>query len=169
MNPLLLALVQFLLLLAGVGALIAMLILFLLSLIQGGSATGSRNWASAPGTIIASYLAYERDPQDPQGLKAYYVPNVVFEYAAQGQLQSASRIHFGAPSKLARKRAAEHKLANYPVAARVTVYYNPDAPQDAVLERESPHARRIGLVALGVLAGGVVAFALAFLLPGWVS
>ncbi len=169
MNPVTLGLAQFVLLLAGVGAMIAVLIILLLAMIQAAPASNSREWMSTLGTIIASFIAYERDAQDPQGLKAYYVPNVAYEYTVRGKRQSARRIHFGAPSRMAQKSAAENALAKYPVGARVDVFYNPDKPDDAVLERQAPEARRFGLVALGVLASGLVACALAFLLPGWVS
>lgn len=169
MNPVTLGFIQFVLLLAGVGACIAVLIILLLAMIQAAPASSSRSWASTLGIIIASFVAYERDAQDPKGLKAYYVPNVVYEYIAGGERQNARRIHFGAPSRMVHKSAAENKLANYPVGAQVNVFYNPDKPDDAVLERQAPEARRFGLVAVGVLASGLVACALAFLLPGWVS
>jgi hypothetical protein len=169
MNPLLLGFTEFLLLLAATGAFIAMIVILLLALIQNGSAMAARDWTSTDGVIVKSFISSERDDDDPKGLAVIYAPNVSYTYFAQGVQMVAHKIHFGSPIKHTARNSAEKKLAKYPVGAAVTVYYNPEVPSDAVLERTSPQAGRFGWLAVAVLVGGLVACAFAFLLPGWVS
>jgi|SRR5581483_2857739 hypothetical protein len=169
MDPILLAFLQFALLLVGMSALIVMFVILLLAMIQGAPVQRARKWWSADGVIVTSYISAERDEENVKSTKIFYVPNVSYTYFVQGKQQLATRLHFGARQKRTQRDAAEKDLAPYPVGARVTVYYNPDNPQDAVLQIAAPAARRLGFSALGALAACVVACVVAFLLPGWVS
>lgn len=164
-----LALLQFLFLLLGTGALISMLIISLLALIQSAPAMAAREWLSTDGMIVKSFVTSEQDNEDTKGTRLLYVPYVAYTYFVQGTQFVATRIHFGANAKSTVREGAEKALGNYPVGAPVTVYFNPENPTDAVLVRQAPQAGRLGLLALGVFAACLVAYLAAFLLPGWVS
>jgi hypothetical protein len=169
MDPILLAFLQFALLLGSMSTLIAMFVILLLAMIQGAPVQGARKWLSTDGIIVTSYISSERDDENIKSPRIFYVPNVSYTYFAKGKQQLAKRLYFGARQKHTQRDAAAKDLAPYPVGMRVTVYYNPDNPQDAVLQIAAPSARRLGLSALGVFAVCVVACVVAFLLPGWVS
>jgi hypothetical protein len=51
---------------------------------------------------------------------------------------SSSRIQFGTPTTYYRKSSAEAALNHYPVDSHLTVYYDPENPAEAVLDRTSP-------------------------------
>ncbi len=64
-----------------------------------------------------------------------YRARVVYQYAAGGAIHRGERLHFGAAFVSSGTGAAERTVARLPLGAAVTVYYNPDDPADAVLER----------------------------------
>lgn len=167
MDPILLAFIQFLLLLSGVAALVITFVILLLALIEGAGAMGAREWASTTGLIVASYVATAKDDDDPKGVKMFYLPSVSYTYFVNGMQQMGERLYFGS-TRQRERAAAEKKLEKYPAGAAVTVYFDPAMPNKAALECRAPHATFLMWIALGVLALCVVSFALAFLLPGWV-
>ena len=169
MDPMQVGFVQFLLLLLGMGMGIMMFVILLLALIQSAPAMSAREWASADGIVVQSFISTEHDDEDAKASRIYYVPNVAYTYFAQDIQQLGTRIHFGAHKKNTVREGAEKDLSAYPVGARVTVYYDPERPNNSVLKREAPAAGRLGLVALGVMFVCIVAFAAAFLLPNLVG
>ncbi len=162
------ALLQFLLWFLSTGALIGALILLLLALIQAAPAMGAREWARANGMIVKAFISAQTDDENANA-KLWYVPQVSYTYFARGAQYVAQRVHFGAPLKRAARDRAEQELARWPIGARVTVFYNPKAPDSAVLRRQAPHAGKLGWLAVGVFALASLACALAFLLPGWIN
>lgn len=152
---------QFILCLAAMGAFIAMMIILLLALIEGGQALGARQWASTNGAIVDVHIASERDDHDPKQVKMLYRPTVSYTYFVKGKQFVGNRIHFGAPSKYGEKGPAEKAAALYSAGAPTTVFYDPEAPDSAVLKRESPAAGRLGKIALAVIGGGVLALVVA--------
>ena len=90
----------------------------------------AERWPSAPGKILAT------EPQrrgGSSGRNQYYVPLVRYSYVVNGREREGSRLRFGYTS--ARSRGgAEAMLAPYPVGAEVKVRYDPDNPDQSVLE-----------------------------------
>lgn len=161
------AILQFLLWFAAMGALIAMVIVMLLATIQNTPVSAARGWIHSQGLIVQSFVSSEPDQENPASQKIWYVPNVSYTYFAQGVQYVARRIQFGALPRKGARDGAEKQLAQYPVGAAVTVYYNPQTPQDAVLERTSPQARRFMWVGVSLLAASIFACIAAFLVPQW--
>lgn len=159
---------QFLLLLFGTGALIAMMIFLVIALIQNGPAMNAREWRSANGMIIKSFVATETDDANPKNAQVWYVPHVAYTYFADGTQYVAQRIHFGAPYKSAARAKAEKQLTAYPVGAMVTLFYNPQSPAAAVLRRRAPNAEKLYWIALLLLLGGIFFCSVGFWLPNWI-
>lgn len=163
-----LAFLQFLCLFLSVGALILMLILLVIALIQAGPAMNARNWASTNGMVIKTFISSRADDENPKSAKLWYVPNVSYTYFVQGTQFVAQRIYFGAP-KTRERSSAEKELAAFPVGGTVTVFYNPEMPASAVLQRRAPNANKLFAIAFGVFLLGTFFCAMVFLLPTWTS
>ncbi len=168
MDSVIVAFLQFLALLVGTGALIVMLILLVIALIQAGPAMNAREWTSAKGMIIKSFVSSAADDENPKSARVWYVPNVAYTYFADGTQYVAQRLYFGAPAKSAARDQAEKQLAAYPVGALVTVFYNPDAPATATLERRAPNATKLLWFAAALFLGGLFACSAGLWLPNWI-
>jgi hypothetical protein len=106
--------------------------LFLLELaIRLKKAKTSNNWPSTIGTIINSDIR-----------KSYRNENVdiLYEYIAGGNRYTSSEISYGYMDESISigwsviQSNARKAIKQYPVGKRVVVFYNPDKPEDAVLE-----------------------------------
>ena len=110
----------------------------------------SMGWPAVQGRVLEAYVGRHTDDE---GTPVYY-PVVRYAYTVAGQEYTSDQIAFG-PEVASSMDAlqAEKTVARYPVGSLVTVYYNPEAPQEAVLERRlaSPVAALvIGAGFLGV-------------------
>jgi len=144
-RPLLLGL-SLLLLVAGVS-------LSLMTLTELESYREFTAWPTVAGTVEISEVIGER---------AFH-PRIVYSYAVAGTRYTDTSFldmpSFG--GRRSRRDAAEKKAAEYPVAAEVTVHYNPAAPADSRLKINAPWSvyGKLGfagfLVVLGLVAAGL--------------
>ena len=88
-------------------------------------------WPSTMGTVNASYL--ERRSSSEGGSTNY--PVVQYSYQIGGQTYQGSKL---APGPEVGGTGAGKVVDRYPVGAQVMVFYNPENPSDAVLERQAP-------------------------------
>jgi uncharacterized protein DUF3592 len=87
-------------------------------------------WPSTMGTVVMSTIE-QRSSED--GYTDY--PVIQYSYQVAGQsYQSMKR----APGPEVGGTGARKVVANYPAGAQVMVFYNPQNPSDAVLERKAP-------------------------------
>jgi hypothetical protein len=86
-------------------------------------ASAMQTWPSAPASIVESELRSRR----------IYYPHIVYQYNVMGQTYTGKRISPGPESGSSRAREL---VAKYPPGAPVTVYYDPQNPSDAALERD---------------------------------
>ncbi len=113
----------------------------------------SADWLQSPGTITKSELI-RSDTSD----SVEYSVAVLYDYVANGSRYTGNRIEFGRRG-FARKKRAEAELERYPVNCAVTVYFNPDQPDDCVLVRSVPYNTMyfvLGILMLAVAFGIVV-------------
>jgi hypothetical protein len=111
-------------------------------------------WPTSQGTVFYSST-------QPCGKPDSYLPVVRYRYKAGEVVYGAQRIAFG-HSGCGSKSQAEAIAARYKVDAGVTVYYNPESPNESVLlVNEVPGDTWLG-IALGLLffAGSVYLTAL---------
>jgi hypothetical protein len=115
----------------------------------------AKSWRSVPGVVVESHVEARKSKAsggnvvrlDGEGTETKNFANVVYEYELFGKKLRSNRVSIGED---AGNFEIEETLARYPVGTRVTVYYNPRRPREAVLERDAPK----GL--FGCLAWGVV-------------
>ena len=88
-------------------------------------------WPSTMGTVNSSYL--ERRSSSEGGSINY--PVVQYSYQVGGQTFQNSKL---APGPEVGGTGAGKVVARYPEGAQVMVFYNPQNPSDAVLERKAP-------------------------------
>ena len=88
-------------------------------------------WPSTMGTVTNSYLEQRSDSEG--GTTNY--PVVHYSYQVAGQAYQSSK---RAPGMEVGGTGARGVIARYPVGAQVMVFYDPQKPSDAVLERKAP-------------------------------
>lgn len=82
---------------------------------------------------IAPGIASRTSPKD---LSTDFHPSISYTYEVGGQQYQGHRITWSpADSEYKSTVKAKAQLAKYPVGKPVTVYYNPEAPGEAVLSR----------------------------------
>ncbi len=89
------------------------------------------NWQSTMGTVLMSTVEARHDSE---GGYTYY-PVVQYTYQALGQSHQGNKIM---PGPTVGGSGAHKVVARYPAGAQVMVYYDPDKPSNAVLERNMP-------------------------------
>jgi hypothetical protein len=90
----------------------------------------ARNWPSTVGKVITSRAEVSG------GEYTSVVPFIVYQYNVYGRDYSNSQIKAGDVHMSSySSRAAYDKVDKYPVGSEVTVYYNPENPQQSALER----------------------------------
>ena len=133
----------------GGGALVAWA---LFNLDQGRA---SRHWPTAEGTIRSSRVVEVRSLSRSTGSPTLrYHPEVVFAYRVDGVRYVGHRISFR-DDHFGRRPPAERIAARYPRGATVPVSYDPDDPEQAVLEPVYDWSTYIPLaIGLFFVAGG---------------
>jgi hypothetical protein len=120
------------LLMAGIGV-----VLLVAGFLMARTPAKSDHWPTTTGQILASMIQYRR--KSGGGHSPY--PLVLYAYQVEGQPYQSQRIYFGTPVG---GSAMTGVVKKYPVGAQVPVYYDPQNPADAVLERTIPVARVLG-------------------------
>lgn len=122
----------------------------------------ARTWPSASGIVVESG-ELRRKVKVPSRRRPRFeersFANVVYQYEIAGQPHTNSRVTIG--EDRGNFEVAE-TIARYPVGKRVTVYYNPARPTQAVLERELGGMwSRIAWIVVGftvIVFGAIVGF-----------
>jgi len=96
----------------------------------------SESWPGVQGRIIESRVdkRTEVDYDSPADRTAY-IPVVRYTYSLQGKEYTGDRIAFGVKNR--NPNPASEVVNRYPVDKQVMVYYNPEKPEQAVLEQAS--------------------------------
>jgi hypothetical protein len=118
----------------------------------------AKSWLAASGRIVSS-KSVDRRVQRPgvdNGTEVRNFADVTYEFKVDGKTRKGSRVSIG--EDLGNVEVAE-TLIRYPAGADVTVYYNPNNPEQAVLERDPPKGA-FGCLGFGIallISGAVVA------------
>jgi hypothetical protein len=115
-------------------------------------ASAARGWPSTAGTVLTSTLESRR-ASDGAGHVNY--PVVAYSYEVKGERYEGRRI---TPGLEWGGTGAEQVIARYPVGSRVSVYYDPGNPSEALLERKAPAYRIwlwVALIALDIFLCGI--------------
>jgi uncharacterized protein DUF3592 len=88
-------------------------------------------WPSTMGTVMMSTIEWRSSSEG--GSTAY--PVVQYSYQINRQMYQGMKL---APGPEVGGTGAQKVVARYPSGAQVMVFYNPQNPADAVLERKAP-------------------------------
>ncbi len=109
----------------------------------------SQGWPSVTGKVLASSVRESRSNED-NGVKVAYYPDVAFQYEVAGKDYSSKNRSFGAVTPLKSQEAVLRILEQYPVDSTLLVYYDPQNPTQAVIERAADGIKWV--LVLGILA-----------------
>ena len=98
---------------------------------QRAMAEAAKQWPSTEGAITASYVGTRTT--DTEGVSEIDVANVSYSYRAGGKDYHSNRVVWGGNLEGSKVRAF---VAANPVGGRVTVYYDPQNPESAILLRD---------------------------------
>lgn len=114
----------------------------------------ARNWLQTTGRVTKSQVrAIKRT--DVDGASNFEnEPLVTYEYTVNSKAHRGTRVNFA--DRIGGSDVGE-TLARYPVNKIVTVFYNPNNPKEAVLERDFP---RIVHVAIGIIIAVILGAAI---------
>jgi hypothetical protein len=91
----------------------------------------TQSWPSTTGTVLASSIQIQRT-----GRSRSEIPAVVYQYQVNGQSYQSHTIRAGEQYFNVRMAGqAQATVARYLIGTTVTVYYNPENPGQAALER----------------------------------
>ena len=107
-------------------------------------------WPATPGTILKANVIEQIQTNNDQPFTEYY-PDITYQYTVGDKTYEASRVQAG-PQRTIGSDGADKLRYRYPKGTDVTVYYNPQNPQQAVLERTSYTEGALSLAA-GVFLG----------------
>jgi len=112
-------------------------------------AEASQSWPSTRGQVTMARVQHNVSTDSEGDRHDYYSPLVEYTYEVGGQAYTGRTIRFGFNPSFGNEAKAQAALASYPVGAQVTVYYNPNNPAEAVLERKAS-ATNTGMI-LGII------------------
>ncbi len=102
-----------------------------------GKARAAETWPTAAGRVVSSEVVEEESRDREGGTSTWYNPVVTYAFSAGGRELTGRRRRFG-NYRFASRRKAEAALAPYPAGAAPTVRYNPEKPEECVLETAKP-------------------------------
>jgi hypothetical protein len=90
-------------------------------------------WPSTDGRVIEARVEQKTLPGDRPTIR--FAPRIAYEYSVSGRAFRSTRVSFAETFWSIAPQSAQAMLARYPIGARVTVYYDPARPEEAVIER----------------------------------
>ena len=127
--------------------------LLLAGIYQRNRIAASQTWPQTTGKVTGGSIVREYS-DDSTG----YSLALSYEYFANGATHTGKRIGFSR-RVFSRSSRAQAELERYPLNSSVTVYFNPEKPDDAVLVRNAPDSIILivcGIVIVGIVMAGLV-------------
>jgi len=103
---------------------LAGLALTLFSASNGINALKAKSWPTTEGTVTSSQVEWN----------SKYVPKVIYTYTINTEEFTSNRIRLTNFAHYKKKEDAAKVSDKYPVDSKVTVYYNPNKPDEAILD-----------------------------------
>lgn len=110
-------------------------ILLFIAIRNRQKSSASMSWPSVPGTITASAVRENSSTDEDGHESTTYSPAVEYEYLVNNQAYKGKRINYGVGSS-SNRAAAQKEVDRFLPGMAVTVYYNPEKPGEAVLDRK---------------------------------
>jgi len=134
-------------------------------------AQASQSWPSVAGQVTGVDVGESQSTDSDGDRHTSYYPIVRYTYVVNGQSFAGDKLAFGPRTGSGRYAKAQAMANRYAAGAPVTVYYNPENPEDAVLEKRAAGTMTtliigIAFLAVTVCLGLPIAFSLLFSLLG---
>lgn len=126
--------------------------------------SAAQDWPSTSGKVTYATVETRHSHRSGGGSSTSHYAKVVYEYSANGQRYQSDRITFGSDVGYGNYNRVLQKVASYPVNSTVQVYYNPDNPAEAVLEKTAPSSKIFLFVAVLIVL--ILACTMTFTLGG---
>lgn len=143
---------------AGIGAAL------LVPAMRARRAIANTKWQNVRGTIVDSRVeetTYTRSVGANRRTRTSYKPVVAYEFLVDKIAYRGARIHLGAVVGSADAASAQAQLERYPLGAQVDVYFDPEDPNAAVLERRASQLPLVIGALLALVGAGFAIVALA--------
>jgi hypothetical protein len=124
----------------------ALLLFFTLRTRKKSSA--SLSWPSTTGTILSSTVRRNSSTDEDGHTNYSFSPIVEYDYSVSGQAFKGKRVHYGITPSTSMS-TAQKEADRFTPGMQVPVFYNPDKPNEAVLEKKEVTSK-VGLI-LGVV------------------
>ncbi|HEY0112723.1 MAG TPA: DUF3592 domain-containing protein [Allosphingosinicella sp.] len=122
-----------------------------------GKAKAAETWPTAIATIHSCSVVEEESTNREGHTSTWYNPVVAYSYAVAGREYQSQRLRFGNYRSGSRKKA-EAMLAPYSATGNSTVRYNPERPEECVLETRRPGPIYLIMAVFGLLFVGMGLF-----------
>jgi len=109
----------------------------------GRKVAQASRWPSTAGTVMMSMIQWRASGNSSTSGANY--PVVMYSYQAMGQAYQGNKI---APGPEVGGMGAQKVVARYPMGTQVMVYYNPQNPSEALLERSTPSIVKVLWISL---------------------
>jgi len=124
-----------------------------LGILQVVEALRSKSWPQATGKVKVSEVGSSSGSISSGGSAVRYKANIIYEYEVQGAKHIGDRVTVA--DHASTSGAKHHRIAQrYPLGADITVYYNPNNPDESLLEPGLRFAPFI-LIIIGLFASSI--------------
>ncbi|MBZ0286919.1 MAG: DUF3592 domain-containing protein, partial [Anaerolineae bacterium] len=106
-------------------------------------ASVSRSWPATTGKVLAAGIEPRRGHSSNGGSYTSYYPVVQYEYTVNGQRYLGNRINVGNEVGYGWTNMAQRQIDGYAPGSSVAVFYDPNEPANAVLERTAGTSGKI--------------------------
>ncbi len=114
----------------------------------------SENWIPAAAQIISGNISVQRGSKNTS-----YVVIIRYAYAVLGINYESGQFSFGSEGTgYDTRKRAEKVIAQYPAGSQATIYYDPNNPQQAVLERKYDSTGAILAIIVGIIGAGTIIY-----------
>ncbi len=113
--------------------------------------SAAQNWPTATGKVTFATVETRHSHSSEGGTTTAHYPKIIYEYTANGQRYQSDRITFGSDVGYGNYNRVLQKVASYPINSMVQVYYNPDNPAEAVLEKTAPSSNLFLIIAIFIV------------------
>lgn len=138
-------------------AFIGMGVWMLIKLIRNmAQAKQSEHWLTTTGKIISSDLDAQTNTDDEGFSTTTYIAKILFAYEISGVPYQGDCIDFDYGMRTSNLRIQQAIIERYPEGSSVTVYYDPEKPDQAVLERKVNGAFTTLVVAAIFISIGII-------------
>jgi hypothetical protein len=113
----------------------------------------SQSWQGTQGQVIASDINKSTSNDSDYGHSTSYEAIIRYTYSVMGKDYTGERVNFGIRNTS--EKSARETVARYPINTSVTVFYNPDKPEQAVMEQASSSGWLQIVIGIALFVAGI--------------